>query len=345
MQSLTTPSADYAACGEGRLTLSRFPLTHGDRFSELQLTYRIEGPPSGPIVAVFGGISADRHVCDLPAKNIYGWWRDLAGPGKAIDSHRFRVLSFDLIGGFGDTTGPDHDHWKDGDFPAIDTKDQARALALLLDHLQVPQLDAVIGSSYGGMVALAFGQRYGHRTRRVIAISAADRALPSATAYRSIQRDLLRLGLEQGCETETLTLARALAMVTYRCTKELDQRFDVAPGQAPGGFSFPVHAYLRSRGWAFARRATSRAYLTLSQSTDLHRIDGADIECPVSVVASSTDTLIPPAQSRAFAERIAGPSRFHEIHSDFGHDAFLKEPEAIGAIVRRALGSSQEAAA
>ncbi|GJM09887.1 MAG: homoserine O-acetyltransferase [Lysobacteraceae bacterium] len=345
MQTLSTSPADYAACGDGDLTLSRFQLTHGDRLARLQIKYRIEGPSVGPIIAVFGGISADRHVCDQPAQNIYGWWRDLAGPGKAIDTNRVRVLSFDFIGGFGDSTGPDHNEWKDSDFPAIDTRDQARALALLLDYLGVDQLAAVVGSSYGGMIALSFGRLYGHRTQRVLAISAADRALPSATAFRSIQRDLLRLGLEQGCETEALTLARALAMVTYRCNDELDQRFDARPGQAPGGFSFPVHAYLRSRGWAFARRATSRAYLTLSQSTDLHRLEGVDIECPVTLVASSSDRLIPPQQSRDFAERIAGPSRFHKIQSGYGHDAFLKEPDAIAAILRDELSTTEEVAA
>src|SRR6185436_17661422 len=157
------------------------------------------------------------------------WWGQIAGIGCPLDSNRVRVLSFDFLGGSGDTTGP-----AEGEaFPSISSYDQAAVLVALLDHLGISSLRAIAGGSYGGMVALAFGERYPERVSQLLVIGAADRAHPMATAWRSVQRRMVRFGLEVGQPKEGVQLARALAMSTYRSSEEFAARFAGAaqPGE------------------------------------------------------------------------------------------------------------------
>ncbi len=99
----------------------------------------------------------------------------------------------------------------------------------LLDHLGMQKLGAIVGASYGGMVALAFGERYPDRVERLVVISAADVAHPMATAWRSVQRSIVRLGISANQPAAGLELARALAMSTYRSPEEFAARFRAAP--------------------------------------------------------------------------------------------------------------------
>ena len=115
----------------------------------------------------------------------------------------------------------------------------------VLDHLGIEKLAAIVGASYGGMVALAFGERYPQRVERLIVISAADQPHPMATAWRSVQRNIARLGSRQRLPTQALELARALAMSTYRSPEEFAARFRAAPRMDDGRPVFPVEEYLR----------------------------------------------------------------------------------------------------
>jgi homoserine O-acetyltransferase len=246
------------------------------------------------------------------------------------------VLSFDYLGGSGESTGPQ----AGANFPAISSYDQAEVLARLLSHLGIKSLRAIAGGSYGGMVALAFAERYPERVARLIVIGAADRAHPLSTAWRSVQRRIVRFALLQGNGREGLELARALAMTTYRSAEEFEARF-AAPAARDGDdrFVFPVEEYLFARGRDYSSRYLPEAFICLSESIDLHRVEAARVCVPVTAVAVREDRLVPLADMRALVARLPA-GRLHEISSLFGHDAFLKESEQLRDIFATALGSA-----
>jgi homoserine O-acetyltransferase len=312
-------------------------LEHGGCLERGEIAYELCGREDAPVVVVLGGISAHCHVTATCSNTASGWWSELVGPGAAIDTRRLRVLSFDYLGGNGGSTGPRS--LKARPFPAVTTGDQADALALLLDHLGIDRLAAVVGASYGGMVALAFAERHRERVGRLIALSAADHSHPQATALRSVQRGIARLGLEHGASEQALALARGLAMITYRSPAELEQRFDQSPSwdEQTAAHRFPVEDYLQACGERFAAGFDPHAFLCLSESLDLHRVDPQAIETPSTLLSVRSDQLVPAAQLTRLSRRLAGPCRLVEIDSIYGHDAFLKEVEAVGRLLHRTL--------
>jgi homoserine O-acetyltransferase len=309
-------------------------LHHGGRLPHLKIAWRLAGAAHAPIVGALGGISADRRAC-LTEEPRESWWSEVAGPGRALDTASCRILSFDYIGGSGESTGPGEES---GAFAAISSYDQAEALLRVLDHLCIRSLAAIAGGSYGGMVALAFAERYPERVSRLIVIGASDRAHPLATAWRSVQRQVVRFAAECGRPQEGLKLARALGMSTYRSAEELAARFGGPAVRAGERFVFPVETYLFARGDDYAARYNAASYVCLSESIDLHRVDAARIFVPVTVVAVREDQLIPLSDARALAARLPA-GRVHEISSIYGHDAFLKEAQQLRAVFAAALGS------
>ena len=279
------------------------------------------------MVLTLGGISAGRQVFD-PAGSREGWWHEVVGPGKALDTQRVAVLGMDFIGGSGASTGPAPGEG----FPSVSSYDQADAILRLLDHLGIEKLSAIVGASYGGMVALAFGECYPSRVGRLIVISAADCAHPMATAWRSIQRNLARLGLAIGHPVETLELARALAMTTYRSPEEFAARFRKAPRMEEGRPVFPVEEYLQARGRDYAARYRPESFICLSESIDLHQVDASRVAVRTEVVAVRVDQLVPIADMRALTARLPNAG-LHEFSSLLGHDAFLKEADQLRGIL------------
>jgi homoserine O-acetyltransferase len=292
--------------------------------------FEITGPPCAPVVVALGGISATRHVAASDDDPERGWWEDVVGPGRAVDTSCYRVLGFDFLdGGVADDGGPAR---------TVTTHDQADALARLLDALDVDAAHAVIGASYGGMVALAFAERYPRRLRRLVAISAPHQPHPMTTAVRSVQRGIVRLGLETGRPREALSLARALAMTTYRTPREFGERFAPEPTDvARGTARFPVESYLRHHGDRFAAAWSPARLLALSLSADLHRVDPTRITVPTLVVAAEGDAIVPRAQLEALAAAIDAPTRLADVATTTGHDAFLTEPRHIGSLIEAAL--------
>jgi homoserine O-acetyltransferase len=305
---------------EGLLDLpSPFRLHHGDELPAARLAWRLAGAPSMPVVIALGGISAHRQVFDVTEPRN-GWWHEVVGPGRALDTTRCRILGIDFLGGSGASSGP-----TPGPIPlSLSSYDQAEALRCLLDYLQLPRVDAIVGASYGGMVALAFGERYASRVRRLIVISAADRSHPMATAWRCVQRRAVRFGMQHNNAAGGLELARALAMSTYRSAEEFAARFSGEAQRVDGRFVFPVEAYLFARGRDYASRYQPDGFLCLSESIDLHRVDATKIAVPTSVVAVREDQLVPIEDMRALVARLPN-GRLQEISSPHGHDAFLKE--------------------
>jgi homoserine O-acetyltransferase len=253
----------------------------------------------------------------------------------ALDTNKVRVLGIDYLGGSGESTGPS----AGGVFPSLSSYDQAQALQQLLDHLKIPRLRAIVGASYGGMVALAFGVRNAARVEQLIVISGADRPHPMATAWRSVQRRIVRFGLSSGHAAEGLELARALAMATYRSPDEFAARFSSPARAVDGRFVFPVEEYLVARGRDYAARYRPESFLCLSESIDLHSIDATRIATPCTIVAIREDQLVPLADMRALAARLP-QSQLHELSSTHGHDAFLKEAAALQPIFQSLYGVS-----
>lgn len=313
-----------------------FPLEKGGELRGAHLAYELFGPEEAPLVVVQGGISAGRQVTRGPYDRSAGWWEDFVGEGCPIDTQRYRVLGLDYLGGAGASTGPAN--WgSKNPFPAVTSQDQARATALLFDHLRVRQAHVFVGSSYGGMVALAMAVEFPNRLGHIVSISGAHDSHPMATAWRSLQRRIVELGIARGATAEAVALARGLAMTTYRSHREFRERFGSEPEERGGQFHFPVEGYLRARGEDFANRFPPETFLCLSQAIDLHRIDPAAVAVPTTLVGVTSDQLVPLSQMRELAEGVTAPCNLVELESIFGHDAFLKEVEALRPILVRAL--------
>lgn len=328
------PSAEPTV-REGVLEIpGELALHHGGRLTGARLGWRLVGPATAPVVCVMGGISASRYVC-LGDRERSGWWSEIAGPARPLDTHRYRILSFDYLGGSGETTGPRAAE----SFPSISSYDQAELLLRLLNHLGIVALRAIAGGSYGGMVALAFGERYPERAGRLIVLCAADRPHPLATAWRSVQREIVRLTLESGRGADGLKLARALAMSTYRSSEELAARFSELPALESDRFVFPIERYLLARGRDYAARHRPESFVCLSESIDLHRVDASRIFIPTIAIGVREDQLVPVADVRGMVARL-GAGRFHEISSIYGHDAFLKESQQLRGVFAAALESN-----
>jgi homoserine O-acetyltransferase len=299
----------------------------------VQVGWRLEGADGAPVVVALGGISAHRRIFAAGDRRD-GWWPDLAGPGLPLDSGRFRLLGIDYLGGSGASTGPSPGQL---DFPAIDARDQARLIASVADSLGLPALHAIAGASYGGMVALAFAELFPHRVGRLLVISGAHRTSPLSTAWRSVQREAVRFGVARGDGPGGLRLARALAMATYRTRDEFTQRFGNAPRLDGGRAIFPVEDYLFARGDDYATRYRPESFLCLSQSIDLQNVDPARVPVPAVLVAVVEDQLVTLEDMRELDAALGGAHRLIEIHSHFGHDAFLKERAALAPAFALAL--------
>lgn len=319
---------------EGVLELpGAMPLRFGGQLSDVRVAWRLVGDATAPVVAALGGISAGRAVTDHAGKK--GWWGDIIGPGRALDTTRYRILGIDFLGGSGGSTGPSAGQ---SDFPTIASHDQAELLSRVMQHLQLGPLAAIVGASYGGMVALAFAERFPELVKHIVVISAAHRTHPMSTAWRSVQRAVVRYAAQKGEGAEGLRLARALAMATYRSSAEFEQRFAGPATRVDGRFQFPVESYLLARGDAYAAAYIPEAFVCLSESIDLHQVEPANIRVPTSLVAVIEDQLVPLSDMRALRQALGGPAELVELSSLYGHDAFLKEEQALRQVFSRIGG-------
>jgi homoserine O-acetyltransferase len=314
------------------------PLEFGGRLDRYAIGFRLHGDPDLPLVVALGGISAGRCVASCPGDPRRGWWEDLVGDGLAIDTTKYSVLGIDWLGGSGASSGPGHRlDESDEAFPAIGTRDQARAIVAVLDHLGVHQARAIVGASYGGMVALACGADFPDRFAHAVVVSAAHGTHPMATALRSLQREVVRLGIAGGHIADGLRIARGIAMTTYRTTTEFVDRFESAPRWSGDGARFPVEDYLDHAGRRFAATFSAESFLRLSESIDLHSVEPGAVQIPVTLVAVCGDTLVPVWQMEQLRDGLHVEARWHVVESIYGHDAFLKEIAAMSRIIGESL--------
>jgi homoserine O-acetyltransferase len=310
-----------------------FALHYGDSLPGAKVAFRVVGPKDGPVVVVLGGISAHRIVSG-PAE---GWWPEMVGANLGIDTKRYRVVGMDYIGGRGLSSTPE----VGGIFPPISSYDQAAALQHILQHLHIKSVHAMVGASYGGMVSLCFAERYPSLVRHIVVLSAADKAQVLSTAWRSVQRQIVREAIARGDGASGLKLARALAMATYRSAVEFSLRFGGAPLRTADRFRFPIEDYLFARGDDYVQKYRAESFLTLSESIDLHQMDATAVQTPATLIAVREDQLVPFNDMQALSARLNGPRQLIEINSIFGHDAFLKESAALTPIIKQALAEQK----
>ena len=297
-----------------------------------RVAYASYGPEDAPAVMVLGGISAHHFVCG-DEDGTSGWWPGVVGTGTHLDPESYRVVGVDYIGGAGASSLPVNGPG----VPVVTTDHQANGVKTVLDHLGIDRLHAWVGASYGGMVGLAFGALHSGRLARLLVFCAAHRSHPMATGLRALQRRIVELAADAGCESEGLALTRQLAMTTYRTPEEFEKRFVSVPIWEEGSPHFAVEKYLKVQGERFIRRFDGRAFAVLSQSLDLHDVDPALVRVPTTVVSVDSDTLVPPWLVAEMVRRLPGTGRTIRVTSNFGHDAFLKEKTVVGKVIRRVL--------
>jgi homoserine O-acetyltransferase len=347
-----------------------FRLDSGTVLENARLAWRSAGPADAPLVIALGGISAHRRAWTVDGK---GWWQEQVGPGRALDTRRYRVLGIDWLGGCDESTGPRsyqttpsrearlslplpcaagegkgrgqpeatpsreaglslHPEGKESglpdEFPVVSTADQARALLVLLNRLGVRRVHLLVGASYGGNVAQQLAALLGDRLRRLVLLSAAHRPAQFGLALRQIQRSILDLGSES---PQALALARELAVLCYRATEGVEQRF--AGDDVRGG----INGWLHHHGEKFSARFHPAAYRCLGRSLDGHEIDPAAIRTPTTVFAVREDLTVPLSLLHDYVARAGGPCELVEISSLHGHDAFLKEDVIVARILSTAL--------
>jgi homoserine O-acetyltransferase len=341
------------AIGTGRLesiALGPFRLDDGAALENLVVAYRHDGP--GPDVAPQILVV---HALTGSADAAGDWWEPLIGPGRALDTDRYGVLSANLLGGRYGTTGPTSAEPRTRrpygvTVPAVSTRDQARAQWRLLDALGIPEVALVVGGSLGGMVALETALARPSAVGTVLPIAAPSSTGPMAVAWNHLQVQLIdRLGLDG------MALARALAMTTYRSEADFDERFG-REIEADGRPS--IVSYLDHQGRKLIDRFDPLTYRTLAGAMDRHDIGagrGGVVAALRPFAASSTrlvgvgiedDVLYGPRQVRRLVAdaRSAGvDAAYREIHSTKGHDAFLIEwdqlAEILGETIARQAGS------
>ncbi len=326
----SVPASEAGGPCRGELQL-QLPLRHAGTRA-VRIAWEITGPADAPVVFVAGGISAHRHVAANAVFPEAGWANDLVGPGRTLDPARWRILGFDYLGADGRIDAP------------IDTADQADAVAALLDVLRIGALHAFIGYSYGALVGLQFAIRHPRRLHKLVAVSGAHRAHPYAAAWRALQRKAVALGQLQCADVQGLSLARQFAMLSYRTPEEFEERFDAPPEVVNGRVRVAAEDYLDAAGARFVSRTPVDAWLRLSESIDLHRIDPAQVRVPTLVVAVEGDRLVPLSDSVALVEALGTPGQLRVLRSPYGHDAFLKETDRIDGILAGALRNPGEPA-
>lgn len=311
-------------------------------------------------VLIFTGLSPSAHAASSAANPASGWWEYMIGPGKALDTHEHFVVCVNSLGSCFGSTGPVSINPATGkpyrlDFPELSIEDIAMAAHAVVESLGINRLRAVIGTSLGGMTAMAYAVHYPQVTGNLVIISGAMKATPFAIAIRSLQREIIcsdpawrdgQYPFDQE-PVEGMKKARKLGLISYRSAEEWDERFgrDMVPqrersGQQPFSPEFQVESYLEANAQKFVGTFDANAYLYLSRAMDW--FDLADHEDRLLelaeqgagkkalVIGVESDILFPLHQQQAVADLLTEAGldvRYHAFASAQGHDAFLVDRE------------------
>ncbi|APG29074.1 homoserine O-acetyltransferase [Syntrophotalea acetylenivorans] len=303
--------------------------------------------------------AAGKHT---PDDRKPGWWDDMIGPGKVLDTDRYFIVCSNVIGSCGGSTGPTSINPRTNrpyrlNFPVIMVRDMVRAQKLLIDHLGLDSLLTVIGGSMGAMQALEWGVLYPETVRSIIPIAGTGRTSPMAIALNALARQaifndpLWKKGnyKPEHPPAEGLALGRAVGHISFLSDASMNlkfgRRFSARDGMFDFFGQFEVERYLEYNGRNFIDRFDTNAFLYLAKALDLYDVawDFANreealsrIDCPSLWFAFSSDWLYPPQQSEEMVtllKKLDKPVEYHLIDSDYGHDSFLIEPEKFTPLI------------
>ncbi len=323
-----------------------FELESGARLPAVRVAYRSWGEldeHGGNAVLVCHALTG--------SADVDRWWGSLLGPGRALDPERDFVVCSNVLGGCYGTTGPtslrpDGRPWAAA-FPDITVRDIVRVQAALLDALGVKRLRLVIGGSLGGMQVLEWALLFPQRVAAIAPIAIAARHSAWAIALSETQRQAIaadprwRSGHYPADDPPAagLAAARMLAMLSYRSRASLEPRF--GRERAADG-RYAVESWLHHHGRTLVDRFDANTYVALTKAMDTHDVGRnrggwrealATVRAPALVVSIDSDVLYPPVEQEELAAALPD-SRLVTLRSPHGHDAFLIEGEALGALVK-----------
>ncbi len=335
---------------------SPFHMAHGT-LPAVTLAFETWGelaPGRDNAVLIFTGLSPSAHVASSPGDPSTGWWEDMVGPDKPIDTNRYFVICVNSLGSCFGSTGPASVNPATGvpyrlDFPVLCLEDIANAGQAVVESLGIECLHAVVGASMGGMTALAFAMLHPAAAANLVSISSAARGLPFAIAVRSLQREMIRsdpawrggMYAPETPPSQGMRLARKLGMISYRSAVEWAARFgreratDDLAGE-PFGIDFEVESYLAAHAAKFVGTFDANCYLYLSRAMDLFDVcdHGGSLAAGLArvqveralVIGVETDILFPLGQQEELAEGLRATVddvTFRRLASIQGHDSFL----------------------
>ncbi len=295
-----------------------------------------------------------------------GWWDEMVGPGKYLDTNKYFIVCTNCLGGCSGTTGPRSINPTTGkrynmDFPQFNIADQVELQNLLMENLDIDQWLSIIGGSMGGMVALEWSLRYPQKMKSVIPIATTWQLSSQSIAFNWVGRQAILSdpawcnGEYEGSLPEAgLSIARMLAHITYLSDISMDQKFgrNLQCDAQKNDFStsFSVESYLKYQGERFVERFDANCYLYLTRMLDFFNLaDHGDgnlakavekAEAEFLIVSFSSDWLFTTQQSKQVVEAMKNAKKsvtFSEIQSDYGHDSFLLEVDALGELMANFL--------
>lgn len=329
-------------------------------------TYGTLNADKSNAVLVCHALTGDQYVASTnPITNKDGWWSNMVGAGKPIDTDKYFVICANVLGGCLGSTGPASTNPDTGkiyglDFPIITISDMVRAQTHLIDHFGIEKLFSVIGGSMGGMLVLDWAANYKHRLLSAIPIATGSHHSSQNIAFHEVGRQAVMADPKwhggnyhehDEQPTKGLAVARMAAHITYMSDKSLQNKFgrNLQDRDAVSfGFDadFQIESYLRHQGMSFVDRFDANSYLYLTRAMDYFDLAAqfdnslmnafAKTDIRFCLISFTTDWLFPPAESKVIAQalnRMAANVSYVEIDSPSGHDAFLlRETEMFNAV-------------
>ena len=336
-------------------------------FSVAYQTYGALNAAKSNAILVCHALTGDQHVASAnPVTGKPGWWENLVGPGRPVDTDRFFVICANIIGGCMGSTGPASINPRTGqpyglDFPVITIGDMVNAQVRLIDHLAIDQLFAVVGGSMGGMQVLEWAASHSHRVHCAIPIATASYHSSQNIAFHEVGRQAVMADpdwcrgayyAEGKVPRNGLAVARMAAHITYLSEDALHNKFgrslqDRQRVTFSFNADFQVESYLRHQGSTFVDRFDPNSYLYITRAMDYFDLAAEHggvlanafkgTQTRFCVVSFTSDWLYPTRESRLIVHAlnaVAANVSFVEIDSDKGHDAFLLDEPEFFATVR-----------
>src|SRR5882672_3105334 len=347
------------------------PLRSGAQLRDYTLVYETYGTLNADksnAVLVCHALNASHHVAGVyeGVEKDIGWWDNLVGPGKPLDTNRFFVIGVNNPGSCFGSTGPMHVNPDTGkpygaDFPVVTVEDWVDAQARLLDALGIRQLAAVLGGSLGGMQALGWSLRFPDRLRHCIAIATAPNLSAQNIAFNEVARRAIITDpdfhgghfYEHGVVPKRgLRVARMIGHITYLSDDAMEARFgrDMKAdtlNYSTQDIEFEIESYLRYQGDKFSDYFDANTYLLITRALDYFdpaRDHGGDLTaafvnatCRFQLVSFTTDWRFSPARSREIVKALLDNKHrvsYAEIEAPHGHDAFLLDDSRYHHLLR-----------